>query len=322
MKEVAIKGLFTFLISACTLGQAQAAWPDRPVSLIVPAAPGGSTDILARELARGLSQAYGQSFLVENRAGAGGNIGTAYVAKAKPDGYTILIGAMTNHVVNPTLIPSTPFKGVDDFAPIAYLANVLTTLVVNPSLPVHNIKELIAYAKKNPGKINFATGGAGSVNDIGALMLEKMAGIKMVDVPYRSGAPAILSTVTGETQLNISASTQTLPHVKGDRLRLIAVTEGQRSELLPDTPTIGETVRGYEMTIWYGAFGPKGTSPDIIASLNKAMNATFAIPAVKQRMFSMGVVPVSMTPDAFMQVLRRDDAKYSKLIKELGLHIE
>jgi tripartite-type tricarboxylate transporter receptor subunit TctC len=322
MNTVSTKGLLGLCIFILTMGLAHATWPDKPVTLIVPAAPGGSTDILARELAADLSQIYGQSFLVENRSGAGGNIGTAYVAKAKPDGYTILIGAMTNHVVNPTLIPSTPFKGVDDFAPIAYLANVLTTVVVNPSLPVHNIEELLDYAKEHPGKINFATGGTGSTNHIGVLLLEKLTGVQMEHVPYRSGAPAILSTVSGETQLNISAGTQTLPHVKAGRLRLLAVTEGQRSELLPNTPTVGETVPGYEMTIWYGAFGPKGTPPDIVASLNKAMNATFMKPDVKKRMLDMGVVPVQMTPNQFMQVLRRDDAKYSKLIKDLGLTVE
>lgn len=322
MKEVGIKRLFSLLLVSLSIGSAHAAWPDKPVTLIVPAAPGGSTDILARELSQDLTKTYGQTFLVENRSGAGGNIGTGYVAKAKPDGYTILIGAMTNHVVNPTLIKSTPFKGVDDFEPIAYLANVLTTVVVNPSLPVHNIKELVEYAKKNPNKINYATGGTGSTNHIGVLLLEKLAGIKMAHVPYRSGAPAILSTVSGETQLNISAGTQTLPHVKGGKLRLLAVTEGQRSELLPDTPTVGESVPGYEMTIWYGAFAPKGTPKDIVDSLNKAMNETFEKPDVRKRMLDMGVVPVKMTPDQFMQVLVRDDAKYSKLIKELGITVE
>jgi tripartite-type tricarboxylate transporter receptor subunit TctC len=321
MKEVG-KGLFSLVLFAATLGVAHAAWPDRPVTLIVPAAPGGSTDILARELAQDLTKVYGQSFLVENRSGAGGNIGTAYVAKAKPDGYTILIGAMTNHVVNPTLILSTPFKGVDDFTPIAYLANVLTTVAVNPDLPVHNIQELVDYAKANPGKIMYATGGTGSTNHIGVLLLEKLAGIKMEHVPYRSGAPAILSTVSGETQLNISAGTQTLPHVKTGRLRLLAVTEAQRSAQLPDVPTVGETVKGYEMTIWYGAFGPKGTPPEVVSSLNAAMNKTFEKPDIKKRMLDMGVVPVEMTPAEFMKVLQRDDAKYSTLIKELGITVE
>jgi tripartite-type tricarboxylate transporter receptor subunit TctC len=319
MNEALIKGLLGTLLFVLTLGLAQAAWPDRTVTLVVPAEPGGSTDILARELAQQLTKTYGQSFIVENRGGAGGNIGTNFVARARPDGYTILISAMTNHVVNPTLIPSTPFKGVDDFEPVAYLATVLSTVVVNPALPVHNMKELIDYARAHPGKINYATGGVGSVNHIGVLMLQKMANIQMVHVPYRSGAPAILSTVTGDTQLNISAATQTLPYVKSGKLRLLAVTDAHRSTLLPDTPTIGETVPGYEMTIWYGALAPKGTPADIAANLNKAMNATFMVPAVRQRMADIGVVPAAMTPDAFGQVLRRDNEKYSKLIKELGI---
>jgi tripartite-type tricarboxylate transporter receptor subunit TctC len=322
MKAALIKGLFGPLLFVLTFGLAHAAWPERTVTLVVPAEPGGSTDILARELAQQLTKTYGQSFIVENRSGAGGNIGTNFVAKARPDGYTILISAMTNHVVNPTLIPSTPFKGVDDFAPVAYLANVLTTVVVNPSFPVHNIKELIDYARAHPGKINYATGGVGSVNHIGVLMLQKLANIQMVHVPYRSGAPAILSTVTGDTQLNISAGTQTLPYVKTGKLRLLAVTEAHRTSLLPNTPTIGETVPGYDMTIWYGAFAPKGTPTEITESLNKAMNAAFMVPAVKQRMADIGVVPIAMTTGEFAQVLRRDNEKYTRLIKELGITLE
>lgn len=321
MKRALIKGLLGPSLFVLGFGLAHAAWPDKTVTLVVPAEPGGSTDILARELAQQLTKTYGQSFIVENRSGAGGNIGTNFVAKARPDGYTILISAMTNHVVNPTLIPSTPFKGVDDFQPVAYLATVLTTVVVNPTFPVHNMKELIDYARANPGKINFATGGVGSVNHIGALMLQKMATIQMTHVPYRSGAPAILSTVTGDTQLNISAGTQTLPYVKNGKLRLLAVTEAHRSTLLPDTPTIGETVPGYDMTIWYGAFAPKGTPADITANLNKAMNASFMVPAVKQRMTDIGVIPQAMTQDSFAQLLRRDNEKYTKLIKDLGITI-
>jgi tripartite-type tricarboxylate transporter receptor subunit TctC len=326
LKTARIKGWTKALagpaLFALCLGLAQAAWPDRPVTLIVPAEPGGSTDILARALAEQLAKTYNQSFVVDNKSGAGGNIGTAFVAKAKPDGYTILIGAMTNHVVNPTLIPSTPFKGVDDFEPIAYLATVLSTIVVNPSLPVHNIAELIEYAKAHPNAINYATGGVGSTNHIGVLMLESLAHIQMTHVPYRSGAPAILSTVSGDTQLDLSAATQTLPYVKQGKLRLLAFTEGKRNDLMPDVPTIGETVPGYEMTIWYGAFAPKGTPRAIVDSLNTSMNAAFQVPAIAQRMQNMGVIPIAMTPDEFTKILKRDDVKYTRLIKDMGLRID
>ncbi|CAP41584.1 Bug family tripartite tricarboxylate transporter substrate binding protein [Bordetella petrii] len=308
------------LAMACT--NAQADWPEKPVALIVPAAPGGTTDILARELAAQLAATFGQPFVVENRSGAGGNIGTAYVAKSRSDGYTILIGSMTNHVVNPVLMPSTPFKGVDDFTPVAYLANVLNTVVVNASLPVKNMQELIDYARANPGKIMYASGGNGSSNHIGGLMLEKMSGIKINHVPYRGGAPAVLATSAGETQLFISAGTQTLPQVKAGKLRLLAVTEAKRSVLLPDVPTVSETVPGYETTVWYGAFAPAGTSPQIVARLNEAINNAFAVPAVKRRLEGMGIEPVSMSPEAFGKVLRDEEAKYAKLIKELNIKME
>ncbi|CAN5414498.1 hypothetical protein BH09PSE6_BH09PSE6_13880 [soil metagenome] len=208
----------------CLSSPASAEWPDRPITMIVPWAPGGSTDILARSLARQLTAQFGQPVIVENRAGASGNIGSNAVAKAAPDGYTLLVGSMSTHAMNPWLMQGMPFKGVDDFTPIAQLANVINTLVVNPSVPANTVKELIAYAKANPGKIAYASAGPGSTNHLSAALFEKAAGIEMLHVPYKGGAPAVVDTVSDQTQLLFSAGTQTLPHVKAGKLKLLAVT--------------------------------------------------------------------------------------------------
>ncbi|MEP6559203.1 MAG: tripartite tricarboxylate transporter substrate binding protein [Burkholderiales bacterium] len=300
---------------------ATAAYPDKPITLVVPWAPGGSTDILARALAEQLTQSMGQAVIVENRAGASGNIGSNQVAKAKPDGYTLLVGSMSTHAMNPALMPM-PFKGVDDFTPIALLANVINTLVVNPSVPVKNVKELIAYAKANPGKLAYASAGSGSTNHLSAVLFEKAAGIEMLHVPYKGGAPAVLDTVGNQTQVLFSAGTQTLPQVKAGKLTLLAVTEAKRSDLLPDVPTVAETLPGYALGVWYGLFGPAELPKELVDRLNAAANQALAEPAVRARMNTMGVEVVKASPEQFAAVLRRDADEYGKLISDLGIKAE
>lgn len=301
---------------------ASAAWPESTVTLIVPWAPGGSTDILARSLSEQLSKSMGQPVIVDNRAGASGNIGSNFVAKAKPDGYTLLVGSMSTHAMNPALMPSMPFRGVEDFTPIAQIANVVNTMVINPSVPAKNVRELIAYAKANPGKLAYASAGAGSTNHLSAVLFEKAAGIEMLHVPYKGGAPAVLDTVGGQTQLLFSASTQTLPHVKAGKLRLLGVTEAKRSALLPDVPTVGETLPGYELGVWYGVFGPAGMPKELVARLNTEINKALANPDVRARMDAIGVEIVRGTPQEFATVLRRDADRYDKIIRELGIKNE
>jgi len=295
------------------------AYPEKPVRIIVPWAPGGSTDILARTVADKLTQSLGKPFIVENKPGASGNIGSDFVAKAAPDGYTLLFGSMSTHCINPAMMADMPFDGVESFTPIAMLAFVTNTMVVHPSVPVSNVKEFIAYARANPGKVAYASAGPGSTNHLSAALLERMAGIKMLHVPYKGGAPAVLDTVAGRTQVLFTAGTQSLPHVKTGALKLLAVTENHRTALLKDTPTVAETVPGYEMAVWYGAFGPAGMPRELQNRLNAEINRAMMLPDVKARMEAIGVEPVNETPERFAAILRADSEKWGKLVRELGI---
>jgi tripartite-type tricarboxylate transporter receptor subunit TctC len=323
MKTV-IKGVLRSIVALSLCGAAMASvaadnYPQKPVTLIVPWAPGGSTDILARVLSEHLTRSLGQPVIVDNKPGASGNIGSAMVARAKPDGYTLLIGSMSTHAMNPALMANMPFRGVEDFTPLGLLAYVTNTMVVNPSVPATNVKELIAYARANPGKLAYASAGPGSTNHLSAVLFEKMAGVEMLHVPYKGGAPAVVDTVAGQTQLLFSAGTQTLPHVKANKLRLLAVTEAKRSPLLPDTATVAETVPGYELSVWYGAFGPVGMPPALVTRLNTEINKVMALPEVKAKMTAIGVETATSTPQQFGTILRRDADRYGKLIRELGI---
>lgn len=291
----------------------------RPIRLVVPWAPGGTTDILARIVAEPLGQALGQPVLVENRSGASGNVGSDIVAKAPPDGHTILFGSMSTHAMNHALMRSMPFDGVADFTPLAMLGFAVNTMVVHPSVPARTVPEFIAHARANPERIAFASAGPGSTNHLCAALLESMAGIRMVHVPYRGGQPAVTDTVAGQTQLLFSAATQTMPHVEGGRLRLLAVTEASRWSRRPEVPTVGETVPGYEMAVWYGAFGPKGMDPTLQQRLNAELNRVMELPAVKDRLAGMGVEVAPESTAAFAQRLRADAEKWGALIRRLGI---
>jgi tripartite-type tricarboxylate transporter receptor subunit TctC len=247
------------------------AYPERSITLVVPFAPGGSTDILARVVSEHLQRSLKQPVIVENRTGASGNLGTAAVARSAPDGYTFLFNTMSVHTMNHALFAAMPFDGADDFSPITLLAYVTNTMVTHPSIPATSVAEFIAYAKANPGRIAYASAGAGSTNHLCGALLEKMAAVSMVHVPYRGGAPAVADTVAGQTQLMFTAGTQSLEHVKAGKLRLLAVTEGKRSSLLPEVPAVAET---FPATRW-----PSGTAPS-------------GLPACRRRL-SRGLMPRS-----------------------------
>lgn len=291
----------------------------RPIRLIVPWAPGGTTDILARIVAEPLGQALGQTVVVENRSGASGNVGSDVVAKAAPDGEVLLFGSMSTHAMNHALMRSMPFDGVADFTPLAMLGFAVNTMVVHPSVPAQTVPEFIAYLRANPEKLAYASAGPGSTNHLCAALFESMTGTRMVHVPYRGGQPAVTDTVAGQTQLLFSAATQTMPHVTGGRLRLLAVTEPTRWSRRPDVPTVGETVPGYEMAVWYGAFGPKGMDPALQQRLNAELNRVLLLPAVKERLTGMGVEIAPESTEAFSRRLHADAEKWGSLIRRLGI---
>jgi tripartite-type tricarboxylate transporter receptor subunit TctC len=295
------------------------AYPERPITLVVPFAPGGSTDILARIVSEHLHRSLKQPVLVENRTGASGNIGTAAVARAAPDGYTFLFNTMSVHTMNHALFAAMPFDGVNDFSPITLLAYVTNTMATNASVPAASVAEFIAYAKANPGKLAYASAGAGSTNHLCGALFEKMAEVSMVHVPYRGGAPAVADTVAGQTQLIFTAGTQSLEHVKAGRLRLLAVTEGKRSPLLPGVPTVAETLPGYEMTVWYGAYGPAGMPKEIVARLNAEIANILSLPDVKKRMADIAVETAASAPEELAAMTRADADKWGGIIKQLGL---
>jgi len=298
---------------------AYGAYPERPIRLIVPFAPGGSADILARTVSTKLHAALGQPVIVENRAGAAGNIGTELVAKSKPDGYTLLLGLMNTHVVNQALYPKLPFNGVEDFTPVAMLCVVISTMAIHPSVPARNVREFIAFAKPRPGQVAYASAGSGSSTHLNAAVFEKMAGIKMLHIPYKGGAPAVLDTVTGQAQMIITAATQTLPHAEAGRLRLLGVTRAKRVAMLPDVPAIAETLPGYEASVWYGAFGPAGMPRDVTARLNMEINRLMNAAETRSVMEKMGIEVVNTTPEAFQKTLREEAVHWTKVVRDYGI---
>jgi tripartite-type tricarboxylate transporter receptor subunit TctC len=306
-------------LAATAPSRSTRAYPERSITLVVPFAPGGSTDILARIVSEHLQRSLKQPVIVENRTGASGNIGTAAVARSAPDGYTFLFNTMSVHTMNHALFAAMPFDGVDDFSPITLLAYVTNTMVTHPSIPATSVPEFIAYAKANPGRIAYASAGAGSTNHLCGALLEKMVAVSMVHVPYRGGAPAVADTVAGQTQLMFTAGTQSLEHVKAGKLRLLAVTEGKRSSLLPDVPTVAETLPGYEMAVWYGAYGPAGMSKDIIARLNAEIGRILSLPEVKKRMEDVAVETATSTAEELATMTRAAADKWGRIIKQLGL---
>jgi tripartite-type tricarboxylate transporter receptor subunit TctC len=266
-----------------------------------------------------LHPSMGQPVVIENRTGASGNIGTAAAARAAPDGYTLLFNTMSVHTMNHALFATMPFDGVRDFSPITLLAYVTNTMAVHPSVPATSVRELIDYVAANAGKVAYASAGAGSTNHLCGALFESMARVSMVHVPYRGGAPAVADTVAGQTQLIFTAGTQSLEHVKAGKLRLLAVTEGKRSALLPGVPTVMETLPGFEMAVWYGAYGPAGMPKDIVTRLNAEIGRILFLPEVKKRMEDIAVETARSSPEELAALTRSDAAKWGGIIRQLGI---
>ena len=301
---------------------ALAAYPDHPLKIIVPWAPGGTADQLARLVSERLTSVLGQSVIVENKPGAAGNIGADVVAKAKPDGYTLLVDLMNPHVSNPALYSNMPFRGIEDFTPIALLGYVTTTMVINPSLPVSSVAEFIAYAKAHPGQVAYASAGVGSSTHLNAAVFAQMAGIDMLHVPYKGGAPALQETIAGRTQVLFTAANITVQQAQAGKVKILATTRAKRSALLPDVPTVGETVPGYDESVWFGLFGPANLPPEITRALNTATNGIMNAPSQRKTMEDIGIDVVNDTPEQFGAIMRKDAAHYTKLIHEMNIKAE
>ena len=301
-----------FALAASAIAQD---YPTRPIKFVVPYPPGGGTDVVARILVEPLAAELGQPIVIDNRGGAAGNLGTDIVAKSPADGYTILF-TLSSHTINPKLYEKLPFDVERDFAPISLAAQIPQILVANPSVPITSVKELIAYAKANPGKLNYASVGIGSPAHIAGELLKLKTGIDMVHVPYKGGGPAVTDTIGGQVQLAFVSLPAALQHVKSGRLRAIAVTSAKRSASAPDVPTIAESgVPDYAVESWYGALAPAKTSPAIVARLNAAFLKVLDDPQVKERLFAQGAEAAPSTPAEFDRVIKDELAKWELVIK-------
>jgi tripartite-type tricarboxylate transporter receptor subunit TctC len=307
------------LAAGSALAQSRTDFPAKPVRLIVPFAPGGSTDILARILSKVMYPQSGQTMLVENIAGAGGNIGAAVVAKAPADGHTIEIGAMSTHAMNGSLYKQVPFDPIRDFDAVALLAYVINVIAVHPSVPASTFPELLAHIRANPGKVAYASGGVGTHNHLTLAVLAKAASLDMLHVPYKGGGPAVTALLQGETQLFAGGASLLLPHAKAGKVKLIAVTEATRSALLPEVPSVAETLPGFEVTNWYGVFAPRGLPAPVLKSLNDEINRVAALPEIAQRMRDMGMVRTPLSPAQLATVLQKDHALWTATIKALAI---
>jgi tripartite-type tricarboxylate transporter receptor subunit TctC len=289
----------------------------------VPFAAGGTTDILARVIGQALTKELGQTVIVDNRAGAGGNIGAQFAAKSPADGYTLFMGTVGTHAINQSLYKKLPFDPIKDFAPLTRVAMVPNLLVANPVKPYKNVKELIAYAKANPGKVNFGSSGSGSSIHLSGELFKAMAKVDMVHVPYKGSAPAVTDLLGGQIDVMFDNMPSAIQHVRNGRLRPLAVTTARRSPELPDVPTVAEAgVPGYEATSWFGMFAPAATPAPVVARLNAALAKVLADPEVKKKLAEQGAEPYSEKPEQFAEFIRQETAKWSKVVKDSGASVD
>ena len=309
--------------AAFAVGVSAQAYPTKPIRIVVPFPAGGTTDVLARAAAQKLAETLGQPAVVDNRPGAGGNIGAELVAKSAPDGYTLLMGTVGTHAINPGLYPKLPYDHVKDFAPVILVAGVPNVLVINPALPVNSVPELIAYAKANPGKLNFASSGNGTSIHLSAELFKTMAGVQMTHVPYKGSAPALQDLVGGQVQLMFDNLPSSLALIKGGKLKALAVTSGARAAALPDVPTLAESgLPGFEASSWFGLLAPTGTPSSVIAKLNGEIAKWLATPEAKEKLLAQGANAAGGTAEEFAQFIAAETAKWQKVVKESGAKVD
>ena len=305
-----------WLGAAMVVGQAlaQVPYPNKPVRLLVPFPAGGATDIFARALSQKLPDKLGAQVVVENRPGAGGSLGSDLAAKAPADGYTLLLATTSTHTIGPAFNPRLPYDAVRDFTPIVHVGNAPSIMLVPNNSPAKTVQEWIAYARANPGRLNYASSGNGTIVQLTAELFKAQAGLFVVHIPYKGTALAIPDLVSGKLDVLFDSLPSGIPHVRDGRLRALGVTTAKRTPLAPDLPAIAEVLPGYESNTWFGLYGPRGLPTDIVAKVNAAVNQTLMDPEVKDKLFRLGIEPVGGTPAAFSAMLSQESAKWRQII--------
>ena len=307
---------------------AQTACPSKPVRIVVPFAAGGTTDILARALAPELSRVFGQPFIIENKPGAGGNVGADNVAKSAPDGYSLLMGTVGTHAINPALYPKMPYDHVKDFAPVTLVAGVPNVLVMNPAKAeaygIKSVPDLIRYAKANPGKLNMASSGNGTSIHLSGELFKTMTGTFMLHFPYRGSGPALLDLIGGNMDLMFDNLPSAMPQIKAGKLKALAVTSAERSAAVPELPTIAEAgpVKGFEASSWFGLLAPAGTPADIVSRIQQETAKALGAPALKERLLSQGAIPSGMSPADFTKLITAETKKWAEVVKASGAKVD
>jgi len=321
MKRIALAiGLAAFTFWTPSFAQT---WPAKPIKWIVPFAPGGTTDILARTIGEKLTVALGQPVIVENKPGAGGGVGADFTAKAPPDGYTIMGGTISTHAINASLYKTLPYDPIKDFVPITLIARVPNMLVVNPEIPAKNVAELIALLKANPGKYSFASSGNGTSQHLSGELFKSMAGVDMQHIPYKGSPPALQDVVAGQVAMTFDNITTAWPLAKGGKLRALAVTTAKRSAIAPEIPTLSESgLAGYEVGSWQGVFAPAGTPPAIVARLNSEIVKIINMPEVKEKLIGLGAEPVGDSSAEFGAIVKTEVVKWAEVVKKSGAKVD
>src|SRR6478609_3621198 len=311
------------LLLACSALAVAAAdeYPNKPIHWVVAYPPGGSTDLIARLMGQYLSQRLGQQVIVDNKSGGGNNIGTEFAIKAPPDGYTVFLVNPAN-AINATLYPKLPFNFLEDMAPVAGIVRVPNVMTVTKNFPAKTVAEFIEYGKKNPGKINMASSGAGTSVHLSGELFKSMAGIDMKHVPYKGAGPATTDLIGGQVDVLFDNMPSIIGHIRGGTVRALGVTSSQRSPALPDVPAVADTVPGYEASAWFGMAVPKGTPAAVVARLNREVNAALADPVMKAKLAELGGVPIAGTPEDFWKLHRMETEKWAKVVKASGATAE
>ena len=318
LQLMAVAGLMAVLALPA---QAQE-WPTKQVTLVVPFSAGGTTDLFGRLLANHMQQKFGKPFIVENRAGAGGNLGAAAVAKAAPDGYTFLVGTVSTHAINPFLYSKLPYDTAKDFQPVSLIARLPNILVVHPSLPANNVAELIAYLKANPDKLSYGSSGAGTSIHLAAELFKIKTGTTMTHVPFRSSGDIMNNLTGGHINLAFDNITLAWPQVKAGRLRALAVSSTERSAIAPEVPTVAETIPGFDATSWHGVFAPAGTPKPIVDKMAAEMKRILELPETKEKLAELGAVASPMTPEDFAKFIDAERTKWAEVVKASGAKVD